>query len=755
MDGGCKANAGNFSQSRAGPTGIRTDIRRNSRAENAQFSRKLDKVSLSTPFAWCSGVALHVRSFMGLTTQTYDILSRIAIGNGSLVYRAVDKTTLRVVALKLLSQDDEITHRSDVPALLAAAPQLKQISGNHVCQLLDAYDDEEGPVLVYEFINGLNGAELPQQRRLDAAQALDIAGQIISALRSGERQRLPHGDLKPSNLVCVDMPDGRPFVMVLDWGLAAFRTEQTMDSFPYLAPERLAGAPASHQADLFAAGAVLFYLLTGKVLANGADRNELMVGWSNARPEVLVELRPDLSPKLVHWICGLLALDPQKRPKSAVEAGTALAMLNPPPPMAAPESIRPRPASQRPAAGVPVSGISAPPSAIAPRPVASAVRPAPSAAGVPVPQVMQPRQPTAVPPAKKKSNVALFIVLSILAPVATFGTAWWVVRGKKDSDHRPGPGTSASRTPAPSVTAPVAKPQPRGLPEKSLAGPSQDDSKSDAAKAKAAARALRKAAAVTGAPYGGSTLPLEKIFIATESFEYPEDVKLDSQSAGTGWAAAWKGTKAQIEDTSLSYPSHPSQGGSLRIAAVEEDVQWERPIGPLKNFLRDPNKGGHWYFTAIVQQTNEKPGTGGELRLIPFDSADAKQPVQIVVRNVEKGLNITMPGAPAPVELPDASQPVFLLCRISFLNPKEGKWDVTAMLLVNPKIASPTFAGGGKPIVSTQPSVEVPPQMAVQIRRARGESITQIDEIRYGRHWEEMTFKTPQIDPPLADATGR
>src|SRR5437867_3054271 len=104
---------------------------------------------------------------MSLTTQKYDILSRIAVGSGALVYRALDKTTMRQVALKLLVQDGELEHRFDVDSLMADTPRLRQIAGAHVCQLLDAYVDEDGPVLVYEFANGRNGIDLPGQRKLE------------------------------------------------------------------------------------------------------------------------------------------------------------------------------------------------------------------------------------------------------------------------------------------------------------------------------------------------------------------------------------------------------------------------------------------------------------------------------------------------------------------------------------------------------------------------------------------------------------
>ncbi len=345
---------------------------------------------------------------MGLTTQHYDILTRIAIGNGAIVYRGIQKDTLRQVAIKLLSTEGELDHRMDLAALFAAAPRLRGIAGTHVCQLFDAMDDDDGPVLIYEYAGGLNGVEFAQKERLTAAQAIDVAAQLISALRSGERQRIPHGDLKPSNLIFTKLPDGRPFTLVLDWGLAAYRSALHGDSLPYLAPERLNGGAPSHSADLFAAGAVLFYLCTGKVLAAGASEQELLAAWPKVRPGILADLRPDLPAKFVQWIASLVEPDPAKRISSAVEANVQLGHLSPPRPPIPPESIRPRPVPR-------VAPRAAPLPAPAPR-VTRAV-----AAVSRVAPVLPPPAPVVTPRGKK---TALIVSLSLSAVALMAAAAW-------------------------------------------------------------------------------------------------------------------------------------------------------------------------------------------------------------------------------------------------------------------------------------------------------------------------------------------
>jgi hypothetical protein len=688
---------------------------------------------------------------MGLTTQTYDILTRIAIGNGALVYRGVEKTTLRQVAIKLLTQDGDLDHRFDIPSLLAAAPRLRQIAGSHVCQLLEVIEDEDGPVLVYEFANGRSGQELPQHKQLDAAQALDVAAQLISAVRSGERQRTPHGDLKPSNVVFVEATEERPYVMVLDWGLAAFRAEPGKDSLPYVAPERLQGGPVSHSADLFAAGAVLFYLLTGKVLAMGETAEELMEGWSRAKPAVLAELRPDLPPKLVQWICGLLVIDPAKRPASAVDAGNALAALNPPPPMIPPESIRPRPmgAAQRAAQAAPVSGVVAPRPSSVTRPIPSGVRSAPGSGALPVPQISQTAAPrlTAGPGAKRSKGALVIMLVAVLA-AGGGATAWWLNREGAtpsvadssvvaDGDASSDDSGSEEAEEAPAIVStktPVVASAATALPMVAAAKP-------PAAPASAPAPTTPAKPGIREA----WIIPQDKDYIAVEDFRYGNAPKLDGGPAGTGWSAPWKGGEARLEKESLKYGDYPTSGGRAVFPAKTKYFSVSRSLGSASRVMGPPDKPKHWYFAALVKHSDGTPGPGGEVRFLPFESAG--NPVQIVITDVGSGLRVELEGAP-PIEVADASKPVLIMSYLSFTPAKAGKAELTCRLLVNPVLEVNSFKDAGPLTEIKRPGVVVPKDMQFKIRKAEGSAQTEVDEIRFGKHWAQMSFQKPRPTPP-------
>lgn len=738
---------------------------------------------------------------MGLTTQTFDILTRIGMGNGSLVYRAVHKETLRQVALKLLTQDTDTDHRIDLPALAEATARLKQIAGNHVCQLLDFIQDEEGPVLVYEFASGTSGAEFPQQRKLDAQQAVDVAAQIISALRSGERQRTPHGDLKPSNVIFVEMAENRPFTFVIDWGLAAFRTAAPEDSLPFLAPERLLGGAVSHQADLFSAGATLFYLLTGKVLAGGGTAQEVLAGWSKAKPEMLAQLRPDLSPKLTQWITGLLELDPQKRPPSAVEAGNALAALNPPAPMVPPESIRPRPLSasqkalasglhQQPASRVAAqagSGIAKPPGsgvraapvpAVAPivtpipAPTPAAMpppiaRPVVAQAATPVPAVARVAVAAATPvpvgrpvPATA-SGAAAVAVMARPAPVKTASTGkapilfvvsligacigvaiaavWWFTRDSATAWGQPNIASSS----AAKADAALQKAREEREAREASSGGSKKSVSQNAKPAKPSATAAKKTAPPAMVPWSEDRL------LVVDSFDYAENERLAGASGGRAWAASWSGDGARVEKGSLSPSGHKTRGNRIVVPAGEEPVTLRRDVGSFEALAVNKRR---WYFAAVVSHTDGTPASGGEVQFLPCTAPEIEDPLAISVKDAGPDLVVSLSGASKPLKVPGPT--AFLVWRVEWSQPKNGKSEVSTTLLVNPKLTARNYNEAGERLEAKRDNVSQPSQVSLEIRKLGGTAATEVDEIRYAKSWPDVMFQASPALPKVA-GTGK
>lgn len=137
---------------------------------------------------------------MSYATEQYGISTRLAIGDAGFVCKATDRTNGRTVALKLLLPEEQIAHPLDVDSLLRDAPDIARLSGANIAQLLDAFTDDDGTVLVYEFVDGTRGLDVPQLCPIPAAQAADASSQLLAALRSGERQGYPHGDLKSSDV---------------------------------------------------------------------------------------------------------------------------------------------------------------------------------------------------------------------------------------------------------------------------------------------------------------------------------------------------------------------------------------------------------------------------------------------------------------------------------------------------------------------------------------------------------------------------
>jgi eukaryotic-like serine/threonine-protein kinase len=202
----------------------------------------------------------------------YRILERIARGGMSTVYAAVDERLDRLVAVKVmssaLSADPAFSDRFAREA--RAAARLTHLN------VVSVYDqgselaaDGHHVFLVMELVEGRTLRELLRERgRLSPAEAISIMEPVLSALAAAHRAGLVHRDVKPENILLSD--DG--IVKVADFGLAraveadvaATRTGLMMGTVAYCAPEQFSQGRVDQRSDVYAAGVMLFELLTGR-----------------------------------------------------------------------------------------------------------------------------------------------------------------------------------------------------------------------------------------------------------------------------------------------------------------------------------------------------------------------------------------------------------------------------------------------------------------------------------------------------------
>ena len=234
------------------------------------------------------------------------------------VYRARDTRLARTVAIKVLpsafASDARLRARFDREAKAISA-----LNHPHVCTLHDIGRENGLDYLVLEYCEGVTLAQRLDRGALPLDQVLQYGIEIADALSRAHRAGIVHRDLKPSNIMLT-----KSGVKLLDFGLAKQmpreKTAQT-DSFEgqltgtlgYIAPEVLGGSEADARSDIFALGAVLYEMLTGKAAFPGTSAPSVMAAILEREPEPL----PQTPPLLEHVIRKSLTKNPDERWESA------------------------------------------------------------------------------------------------------------------------------------------------------------------------------------------------------------------------------------------------------------------------------------------------------------------------------------------------------------------------------------------------------------------------------------------------------
>jgi len=262
----------------------------------------------------------------------YEIVAPIGAGGMGEVYRAKDTRLDREVAVKVLpehlSGSEELRSRFE-----REARAISSLSHPNICTLHDVGREGETDFLVMELLDGESLADRLQKGPLPIDQVLQLGIQIADALERAHAAGIVHRDLKPGNIFVT----GRG-VKLLDFGLAklhaaAMQTSQTqlgalpteqlsvsltgegmiLGTFQYMSPEQLEGREADPRTDLFALGAVLYEMATGKKAFAGSSQASLIGSIMHSAPTPVSALAPLAPPALDRVIATCLAKDPKDR----------------------------------------------------------------------------------------------------------------------------------------------------------------------------------------------------------------------------------------------------------------------------------------------------------------------------------------------------------------------------------------------------------------------------------------------------------
>jgi serine/threonine protein kinase len=245
----------------------------------------------------------------------------LAVGPAAKIYRGVEIQTGRKVMIKALLADHEAACPLDREKIQLLVPSLMQVRHPQIAGLITLLPTEDEFALVYEFMPGISGRAFPQEKKTSAADVRALAVQLMNALLVGEHLILPHGDLKPSNLIITDHPGGGLFLQVQDWGLSLARQLHPAETLWFRAPELHRHGRMSSQSDLFTAASSLFFLATGAAPAQGDKPEQILADLATFDLRgSLALMRPDLDAAFVDWLAWLLHPAPELRPASVAYA---------------------------------------------------------------------------------------------------------------------------------------------------------------------------------------------------------------------------------------------------------------------------------------------------------------------------------------------------------------------------------------------------------------------------------------------------
>jgi predicted Ser/Thr protein kinase len=263
---------------------------------------------------------------IGTQVGKYRIESELGRGGMGVVYRGLQVTLERTVAIKMLP-----AHLADADTrarFRREALTLARVAHPNIVSIYDVEEQDGHSFIVMEHVGGGSlGDVIAGGSSLTPARAVEIMSPILSALQAAHLAGVVHRDIKPDNILFT--VTGRP--KLTDFGVAHMRdggsrtrTGVMLGTPYYMSPEQAQGRRVTAAADLYAVGVVLFEMLSGRVPFTGQDPVSVALKHVQEPPPSLAAIRPDLPAELCALVHRALEKDPAARFTSAAGMQDAL-----------------------------------------------------------------------------------------------------------------------------------------------------------------------------------------------------------------------------------------------------------------------------------------------------------------------------------------------------------------------------------------------------------------------------------------------
>lgn len=567
---------------------------------------------------------------VGQNIGKYRVLDRIGRGGMGTVYRAIDETLHREVAIKVLNaelNDPEVARRFRAEAITVA-----RLSHPGIATIYELFEHEGQWLMVMEFVRGETLEKLAERLgTLSAQRTAELCMQVLAALAHAHSMGVVHRDLKPANLMITETGT----VKIMDFGIARVHGTEHLTSAgfmmgtpAYMAPEQVMGHEIDARADLYAMGVVFYRLTSGKLPFRGDTPFAMAQSQVHDPPTPIGMFRGDLPAWVEQVIVRSLAKTPGERFQSAIEfheafarclAGlpmTALYSSSAPtellatPPRALPTSSihRPMTSPLPPLTGVPTLGTApvgadSPPATpssgrVAQDPSQSVANYTPTVSGLPpaTPATPVNTAPSVSPERKQFAGM----IAAAVAVVVVIGAGYFWVRSRQVSSPPP----AAEATPPVSAPAPPTAPVESAAPAvTNPAPPASAPPSSPPATSKAPVdRGNTSAAAGPAASSATNALPGEAPPVEDTALVFPNAKmlvvsgrKTDDQDVGVHFGGGQVSIVAKTSGIIVAAMPYKAVVGATYVRA--RDPKWDSTLSaPPQNLdvggiLRTPK---HW-----------------------------------------------------------------------------------------------------------------------------------------------------------------